>query len=147
MVKGVVLMSDCIFCNIVSGKFSSATLYENDEFKVILDRFPANEGHVLILLKQHVANIFELDPEVGGRLFTLAIKIAQIMKKTLGLEYMNVMQNNGSVAGQTVDHFHMHLIPRYENDGIQITYKPLELTDEQIEAMKQKISSGISFSS
>ena len=63
-------MSDCIFCNIVSGAFASATLYENDEFKVILDRFPANEGHVLILLKQHVPNIFELDPEVGGRLFT-----------------------------------------------------------------------------
>ena len=69
---------------------------------------------------------------MGGRLFTLAVKIAQSMKKTLGLEYMNVMQNNGSVAGQTVDHFHMHLIPRYENDGIQIAYKPLELTDEQI---------------
>ena len=96
--------------------------------------------HVLILLKQHVPNIFELDPEVGGRLFTLAVQIAQVMKKTLGLEYMNVMQNNGSVAGQTVDHFHMHLIPRYENDGIQIAYKPLELTDEQIETMRQKIS-------
>lgn len=136
-------MSDCIFCNIVSGKFGSATLYENDEFKVILDRFPANEGHVLILVKQHVANIFELDPEVGGRLFTLAVKIAQSMKKTLGLEYMNVMQNNGSVAGQTVDHFHMHLIPRYENDGIQIAYKPIDLTDAQIETMRQKISSGI----
>ena len=136
-------MSECIFCNIVSGAFASATLYENDEFKVILDRFPDNEGHVLILLKQHVPNIFELDPEVGGRLFTLAVQIAQVMKKTLGLEYMNVMQNNGSVAGQTVDHFHMHLIPRYENDGIQIAYKPLDLTDVQIETMRQKISSGI----
>ena len=136
-------MSDCIFCNIVSGAFGSDTLYENNECKVILDRFPANEGHVLILLKQHVTNIFELDPEVGGRLFSLAIRIAQVMKKTLNLEYMNVMQNNGSVAGQTVDHFHMHLIPRYENDGIQIAYKPLDLTDEQIEAMRQKIASGI----
>jgi len=56
---------------------------------------------------------------------------------------MNVLQNNGSVAGQTVNHFHMHLIPRYENDGIQIAYKPLDLTDEQIEAMRQKIASGI----
>lgn len=136
-------MSDCVFCNIVSGKFGSATLYENDEFKVILDRFPANEGHVLILLKQHVPNIFELDPEVGGRLFTLAVKIAQVMKKTLNLEYLNVMQNNGSVAGQTVDHFHLHLIPRYEKDGIQIAYKPLDLTDEQIESMRQKIYAGI----
>ena len=80
---------------------------------------------------------------MGGRLFTLAIKIAKVMKTTLGLEYMNVLQNNGSVAGQTVEHFHMHLIPRYENDGIKIAYKPLDLTDEQIEVMRQKISAGI----
>ena len=56
---------------------------------------------------------------------------------------MNVLQNNGSVAEQTVEHFHMHLIPRYENDGIKIAYKPLDLTDEQIEVMRQKISAGI----
>ena len=130
-----------IFCNIVSGAFASATLYENDEFKVILDRFPANEGHVLILLKQHVPNIFELDPEVGGRLFTLAVQIAQVMKKTLGLEYMNVMQNNGSVAGQTVDHFHMHLIPRYEDDGNQdkLCLNHLELSEEELEGICQKL--------
>ena len=133
-------MSDCIFCNIVSGKFGSATLYENDEFKVILDRFPANEGHVLILVKQHVANIFELDPEVGGRLFTLAVKIAQSMKKTLGLEYMNVMQNNGSVAGQTVDHFHMHLIPRYENDGQNILWKPGSASGEELDIVRKQIT-------
>ena len=132
-------MSDCIFCNIVSGAFSSATIYENDEFKVILDRFPANEGHVLILVKEHVANLFEIDPDKAGRLFRLAALIAREMKTRLGFEYMNVMQNNGTIAGQTVFHFHLHLIPRYENDGIQIHYQPLELTDAQIEAMRKKL--------
>ena len=106
-------MSDCIFCKIVSGEFGSATIYENDEFKVILDRFPANEGHVLILVKEHVANIFEIDPDKAGRLFRLAAIIAREMKARLGFDHMNVMQNNGTVAGQTVFHFHLHLIPRY----------------------------------
>ena len=133
-------MDDCIFCNIVSGKFGSATLYENDEFKVILDRFPANEGHVLILVKEHVANIFEIDSDKAGRLFKLAAQIARQMKDILGFLHMNVMQNNGTIAGQTVFHFHLHLIPRYENDGITIAYNPLDLTDAQIEAMRQKLA-------
>ena len=132
-------MSDCIFCKIVSGEFGSATIYENDEFKVILDRFPANEGHVLILVKEHVANIFEIDPDKAGRLFRLAAIIAREMKARLGFDHMNVMQNNGTVAGKTVFHFHLHLIPRYENDGITIAYKPMDLTDEQIEDMREKL--------
>ncbi len=132
-------MSDCIFCKIINGEIPSATIYENEEFKVILDRFPANEGHILILPKVHSANIFEIDPQLAGRLFTLATKIAKEMKRTLGLEHLNVMQNNGTVAGQTVYHFHLHLIPRYKNDGITIAYKPLDLTDGQIEAMRKKL--------
>jgi len=133
-------MSACIFCKIISGEIPSATIYENHEFKVILDRFPANEGHVLILTKNHVPNIFEIDPSQAGRLFTLATHIAGILKTTLHLEHLNVMQNNGTVAGQSVFHFHLHLIPRYENDNISIAYTPLELTDEQIEDMRAKIA-------
>ncbi len=136
-------MNDCIFCKIISGEFASATIYENDEFKVILDRFPANEGHVLILTKAHVTNIFELDPDVGARLFRLAVQIAGVMQRTLGFEHMNVLQNNGILAGQTVPHFHLHLVPRYENDGVQISNKTIDLTDEQMEAMRKKIADAL----
>ncbi|MDD4844730.1 MAG: HIT family protein [Anaerotignum sp.] len=132
-------MSDCIFCKIINGDIPSAIIYENEEFKVILDRFPANEGHVLILPKEHYSDIFDIDPQLAGRLFVLATKIARQMKSVLGFEHMNVMQNNGTVAGQTVFHFHLHLIPRYENDGITIAYKPMDLTDAQIEAMRKKL--------
>ncbi|WP_312070916.1 HIT family protein [Anaerotignum propionicum] len=132
-------MSDCIFCKILNGDIPSATIYEDEEFKAILDRFPANEGHVLILPKEHSANIFEIDPQLAGRLFTLATKIAREMKRILGFEHMNVMQNNGTVAGQTVYHFHLHLIPRYENDSITIAYQPMDLTDEQIFIMRKKL--------
>lgn len=132
-------MSDCIFCKIISGEIPSATIYEDDEFKAILDRFPSAEGHVLILPKNHVANIFEIDPAQAGRLFALAAKLARAIKEELGLEHMNVLQNNGTVAGQTVFHFHLHLIPRKEGDGIQVSWTPMDLTDEQIAAMQKRL--------
>ena len=132
-------MSDCIFCKIIAGDIPSATIYENDEFKVILDRFPSGEGHALILPKNHVANIFEIDPEPAGRLFSLAAKLAKAMKEVLGFEHMNILQNNGTVAGQTVFHFHQHLNPRWEGDGINIGWTPTEPTDEEIAAVKAKL--------
>ena len=132
-------MSNCIFCKIIAGEIPSATIYENEEFKVILDRFPSNEGHVLILPKNHTPNIFEIDPEQAGRLFSLAAKLAKAMKEVLGFEHMNILQNNGVVAGQTVFHFHLHLIPRWEGDGINIGWTPTEPTDEEIAAVKAKL--------
>ncbi len=133
-------MSDCIFCKIIKGEIPSATIFEDDEFKVILDRFPSGEGHVLIIPKNHVANIFEIDEEQAGRLFKLAVKVSKVMKDVLGFENMNVLQNNGEVAGQSVFHFHMHLIPRYENDGINIKWNPTDPTDEDIEAVRKKLA-------
>lgn len=132
-------MSDCIFCKIIAGEIPSATIYEDDEFKAILDRFPSAEGHVLILPKNHTANIFEIDPDQAGRLFSLAAKLARAIKEELGLEHMNVLQNNGTVAGQTVFHFHLHLIPRKEGDGIQVGWTPMDLTDEQIASMQARL--------
>ena len=138
-------MNDCVFCKIINGDIPSATIYENDEFKAILDRFPSNEGHVLILPKEHSANIFEIDPEKAGRLFVLGVKIAKVMKETLNLENMNVLQNNGPVAGQTVNHFHLHLIPRFAGDSVNVTWPQMDLTDEQIENMRAKLSEKINF--
>ncbi len=136
-------MSDCIFCKIISGDIPSATVYKNDEFKAILDRFPSNKGHVLIMPKTHVANIFEIDPDMAGRLFKLAAQIAPVMKETFGFENMNVVQNNGPIAGQTVNHFHLHLIPRYENDGVNVSWKQLDLTDGEIEEVRAKLAGNI----
>ena len=104
-----------------------------------MDRFPGNIGHVLVLPKKHYSNIFDIDEDVAGRLFRLATKIAKNMKEVLGFEAMNVVQNNGSLAGQTVHHFHLHLIPRYENDKVQIKWEQLDLTDEQIAEIQNKL--------
>lgn len=132
-------MDNCIFCKIIAGEIPSAVIFEDEEFKAILDRFPGNIGHVLVLPKKHYSNIFDIDEDVAGRLFKLATKIAKNMKEVLGFEAMNVVQNNGSLAGQTVHHFHLHLIPRYENDKVQIKWEQLGLTDEQIAEIQNKL--------
>ena len=132
-------MSDCIFCKIVSGEFSSFTIYEDEDFRVILDRFPSGEGHTLIITKEHVPNIFEIDPALAGKAFSLAVKIAGVLKETFGITDMNVVQNNGALAGQTVEHFHIHLVPRRKGDGIRVGWKPLDPAEEDLEKIREKI--------
>ena len=92
-------MSDCIFCKIIQGEIPSATLYEDDTYKVILDRFPGNEGHALIMPKKHIANLFELDEKTAAGLFRLAVKVGKAQKEALGLTDLNLVQNNGPIAG------------------------------------------------
>ena len=123
-------MSECIFCRIANGEIPSATLYEDDDFRVILDLGPASKGHALILPKSHAANIYELPDELAGKAMVLAKKMAGRMTEALECDGFNIVRNNGEVAGQTVFHFHMHLIPRYEGDQVNVTWKPGTLTDE-----------------
>ncbi|MDD6135743.1 MAG: HIT family protein [Lachnospiraceae bacterium] len=120
------IKDDCIFCKIGKGEIPSATIYENSDFRVFLDVAPANRGHALIIPKDHADNIFQLDGETAGKLFSLATVVARAIKEETGCEGMNIVQNNGAVAGQTVNHFHLHLIPRNEDDGVNVTWKPGE---------------------
>ena len=123
---------DCIFCKIAAGEIPSGALYEDDDFKVIFDRGPATKGHALILPKQHYANIFEIDDEVLAKATALAKKVATKMKEVLNCDGVNIVQNNGAAAGQTVFHLHIHLIPRYENDDAKFGWKVHDITDEEI---------------
>lgn len=133
-------MSDCIFCKIANGEIPSATLYEDQDFRVILDLGPASKGHALILPKSHAANIYELPDELAGKAMILAKKMAGKMTEALGCEGFNIVQNNGELAGQTVFHFHMHLIPRYQEDRVKLTWEPGRLTDEVKEELLEKLS-------
>lgn len=121
---------NCIFCKIANGEIPAATIYEDEDFRAILDLGPASKGHALIIPKEHYANLYELDDMVAGKVLVVAKKIISKMKEVLNCDGYNLVQNNGSVAGQTVFHFHMHLIPRYENDGVGISWESGELTDE-----------------
>lgn len=130
---------NCIFCKIANGEIPSATLYEDEDFRVILDLGPATRGHALLLPKEHYANLFELDDELAAKVLVTARKVGEKIKNALGADGFNLVQNNGEAAGQTVFHFHMHLIPRYENDGAGILWNPGTTTPEDMEAIKKLV--------
>lgn len=130
---------DCVFCKIVNGDIPSNTIYENSEFKVIMDISPATKGHVLVLPKEHFKDIYDIDAETAGKLFQLAAVVARALKEVLHCDGLNIIQNNGEIAGQTVFHFHMHLIPRYENDGAGITWTPGSTTPEEMAEVKRLV--------
>lgn len=130
---------NCIFCKIANGEIPSTTLYEDEDFRVILDLGPATRGHALLLPKNHFANLFELDDETAQKAILVAKKMAGKMKDALGADGFNLIQNNGEAAGQTVFHFHMHLIPRYENDNAGILWEPGETTPEDMAEVKRLV--------
>ena len=132
---------DCIFCKIANGEIPSATLDEDEDFRVILDLGPASKGHALILPKAHAANIYEISDDMAAKAMILAKKMATKMTEALKCDGFNIVQNNGEPAGQTVFHFHMHLIPRYEGDQVGITWKPGTLTDEVKNEILEKLKS------
>lgn len=133
--------NDCIFCKIVAGEIPSRTIYEDESFKVILDASPASKGHALILPKEHYANIFEIDEDVLAKAAKLAKRLAVHMAEVLECEGFNLLQNNGEIAGQTVFHFHMHLIPRYQNmknkDILYWTHE--KFSDEEMDEVCERL--------
>lgn len=128
---------DCIFCKIANGEIPSRTLYEDERFRVILDLNPATKGHALIMPKDHAADLYELPEETAAAAMVLAKKMAAAMKERLGCDGLNLVQNNGRAAGQTVDHFHLHLIPRYANDGQTLGWAPGKASPEELDEVKR----------
>ena len=121
---------NCIFCKLANGRIPATSIYEDDDFKVILDAAPASRGHAIILPKTHASNIFELPDEYCEKIFKVAKKCGAAIKNAFNYDGLNVLQNNGEAAGQTVFHLHVHLIPRNMDDGITIKYVPDNNMDE-----------------
>lgn len=130
-------MEDCIFCKIAKGEIPSATIYEDKEFRVILDLGPATRGHALILPKTHCENILAMPDELAAKAMVLAKKMTEKMMDVLKCDGLNIVQNNGSAAGQTVFHFHMHLIPRNQGDQAGVTWTPGTLKEDDREELLQ----------
>ena len=130
------MKDDCIFCKLANGVIPTNSIYEDEDFKVILDMGPATKGHALILPKEHADNLYELPDETAAKILPLAKKLALSMREKLHTDGLNVVQNNGEEAGQTVMHYHLHLIPRYQNDGQRILWKPTSPSAEELEAVK-----------
>ena len=131
---------NCIFCKIINGEIPSHVLYEDEQFKVILDVNPATKVHALILPKEHYANLYELPEETAADAMKLAQRMMRKMTEKLDCDGFNIVQNNGEAAGQTVFHFHMHLIPRYKNDGEILKYIAGDPGPEELERIKKTLT-------
>lgn len=130
---------NCIFCKIANGEIPSATIYEDENFRAILDLGPASKGHALLLPKEHYADLFALPDETAEKVLPVAKKIVSRMKDVLGCDGYNLVQNNGECAGQTVFHFHMHMIPRYKDDKVGLGWKMGELSDADRDEILAKL--------
>ena len=131
---------NCIFCKILNGDIPSAKLYEDENFAIILDVGPASFGHALVLPKDHYANLFEMPEELLAKLMSLAKVWGEKIVKALGADGLNLVQNNGPAAGQTVFHFHLHLIPRYDGDSVGDLWTPGSLTAEARQEILEKLA-------
>ncbi|MBO7632081.1 MAG: HIT family protein [Lachnospiraceae bacterium] len=134
---------NCIFCKIAAGIIPSATVYEDDDFRAILDIAPAHKGHVIILPKVHADNLFSLSDEVASKLLPVAKKVAAAVKKTTGCDGVNLLQNNGTAAGQSVFHLHVHVVPRFEGDGILPVWPQGSYADGEAAVLAEEIKKNL----
>ena len=130
---------DCIFCKIAAGEIPSRKIYEDKDLIAIMDLSPTSKGHSLIIPKEHYTNIYDIDEEIAGKVMKTAKKLATKMTVALNCDGFNLLQNNGETAGQTMFHFHMHLIPRYKDDQVGLGWKMGELTEADKEEILGKM--------
>lgn len=134
---------DCIFCKIAAGDIPSNTVYEDEHFRVILDLNPASKGHALVLPKNHADDIFDLSEEDRASVLSVAARVAAAMKKALCCSGINIVQNNGESAGQTVKHFHLHIIPRYDGDSAMVLWNPGKSDPEEQKKTAESIKAAL----
>ena len=136
-------MENCIFCKILRNEIPSSTVYEDDKFRAIMDIGPMAKGHVILLAKEHAANLLEADDELLSAALPAAKKVANAVKKTVGCGGVNILQNNGEEAGQTVFHLHIHVIPRNKEDGVKLPPPMATYADGEAAELAKKIAENI----
>ena len=130
----------CVFCKIVNGEIPSYKIYETDNVMAFLDISQNTKGHTLVIPKKHIESIFDLDEQIGRDLFEAVIKTTNILKNKLGFKDVNLLNNNGSLAGQVVNHYHIHIIPRYGNDECYFKESPHEPNFEELASLHKQIT-------
>jgi histidine triad (HIT) family protein len=136
-------MSECVFCNIVAGQIPSTKVHEDELTLAFMDIGEVNPGHVLVAVKPHAENIYGLDDRLAAAVFQTAARVARAVKKTYSPEGLTLYQANGPAAGQTVYHFHLHLVPRYEKDGMRLTWPAKNPPREQLEANAARLRAAL----
>ncbi len=132
-------MSDCMFCSIVAGQMGAAVLSHNERAVSFLDINPANPGHALIVPKRHAETLLELEAEEITDIMILTQRIARAVTEVTGVPAFNLLQSNGSAAGQVVDHAHFHMIPRHAGDGIDLHGRQGQYEEGEMERLQEEI--------
>ena len=136
-------MENCIFCKILKNEIPSATVYEDDKFRAIMDIAPVAKGHVILLAKEHTANLLEADDELLAAALPAVKKVAKAVKKTVDCDGINILQNNGEAAGQTVFHLHIHVMPRYSKDKVAIPSPQATYADGEAAELAKEIAGNL----
>jgi histidine triad (HIT) family protein len=136
-------MSDCVFCKIVAGQIPSTRVFEDEHTLAFMDLGHVNPGHTLVAVKKHAANVFELDEAQAEAIARAIVKVSRALKKTFDPEGLSVYQANGKAAGQTVFHYHVHLLPRHAGDGMELVWPVKNPPREKLEEYAAKIRGGL----
>ena len=132
-------MSDCVFCRIVAGQIPSTRVFEDEHTLAFMDLGQVNPGHVLVAVKKHAANLFELDDVQAAAVARTSTRVARAIRDAFAPAGLSVYQANGKAAGQTVFHYHVHLLPRHEADGMELTWPVKNPPREKLEAYAAEI--------
>jgi len=136
-------MNDCVFCGIVAGRIPSAKVHEDELTLAFMDIGEVNPGHVLVTVKPHAENIYDLDGRLAAAAFQTAARVARAINKAYAPEGLTLYQANGAAAGQTVYHFHLHLVPRYSKDGMRLTWPAKNPPRDQLEANAARLRAAL----
>ena len=132
-------MSDCVFCRIVAGQIPSTRVHEDEHTLAFMDLGQVNPGHVLVTVKKHAANLYELDDMQAAAVARASTRVARAIREAFAPAGLSVYQANGKAAGQTVFHYHVHLLPRHEADGMELTWPVKNPPREKLEGYAEKI--------
>ena len=137
-------MSDCVFCKIVAGQIPSTKVFEDEHTLAFMDIGQVNPGHVLVAVRKHAANLFELDDVQAAAVARASTRVARAIRDAFGPAGLSVYQANGKVAGQTVFHYHVHLLPRHAGDGMELIWPVKNPPREKLEEYAAKIRAKVS---
>jgi histidine triad (HIT) family protein len=134
-------MTDCVFCRIVSGEIPSAKVYEDAQIIAFMDAGQVNPGHVLVAVKEHIKNIYDLRADLAAAVFQVAVRIAKAAKASMRPDGITLLQANEQAGWQTVEHFHIHVLPRHVDDGVNLTWPVKNPTSEELDRFADKVKS------
>jgi histidine triad (HIT) family protein len=137
-------MSDCVFCRIVARQIPATVVHEDEHTLAFMDLGQVNPGHVLVAVKAHVENVFGLDAAQASAVSLAMLRVARAIRDAFAPQGLSVYQANGKAAGQTVFHYHVHLVPRHEGDGMALAWPVKNPTREKLEEYAGKIRASLS---